>query len=385
MTGEGSPKDRRLSRFSNAGRLPYDQASGGARMDGDADDLSTLGELLEQAVRSNAPKPSISEPSAVGDAGFTAAPVLPLPPKLLEELQAAQKPPFPAYDTSSEVRVTQSPVRMRSDAAARAKAAISARTASIVKAARASGAAFVSGIYDAGRHSRPRDWKARFFVLLAHIHRSLFDRQVEQLLFSKTPPLRVYLPVEGNGGSGRAYFYSGPIPSKVLDWALTALPSDLKRFAFVDFDAGNGRSLLLAARRPFEHAAGYSFDAKASEVLEMNLAQYPRSYLGCRDVRALRGDRDGISIPLEPAVLFFPHSLSLANLAVLLKQVLESYRSAPRSIYLVFENSGRERSMLQGSVFRKARMPQLSAVKISLFSPAPIAVYSSPEALHSRG
>ena len=74
----------------------------------------------------------------------------------------------------------------------------------------------------------------------------------------------------------------------VLGWALSALPADLKRYAFVDFEAGNGRTLLLAARRNFEHAIGYTHDSESSAMLEMNLAQYSRSYMSCRDVRALR-------------------------------------------------------------------------------------------------
>ena len=88
-------------------------------------------------------------------------------------------------------------------------------------------------------------------------------------------------------GGLKAFVYQGPFPGAVLNWALSALPSDLKRYAFVDFQAGNGRTLLLASRRNFEHATGYAFDGSTCEVLEMNLAQYSRSYMSCRDVRAL--------------------------------------------------------------------------------------------------
>jgi hypothetical protein len=222
-----------------------------------------------------------------------------------------------------------------------------------------------------------RDWNRRRLALLSHIHRDVFDRTTEQLLFCKTPQLEVYHFEETEKGLQKFFVYEGPIPKKLLDWALSALPEDLKRYAFVDFRATNGRTLLLAARRNFEYAAGYAFDAEGAETLEMNLAQYPRSYLACRDVRALRGDRDGVVVPSQPAVLFFPDSLSAGHLDIILNYVTASLRLDPRPIYLIFENAGRECGKDQMSLFERAPMPLLNQAKAFLFAPVSIAVYRS--------
>jgi hypothetical protein len=227
------------------------------------------------------------------------------------------------------------------------------------------------------RRIRLRDWKRRRLAFLSHIHRHVFDRRTERLLFCKTPLLEVYHVEDTEKGPEKSFFYQGPIPRKLLDWALSAVPQDLKRYAFVDFRAGNGRTLLLAARHNFEYAAGYAFDIEGSETLEMNLAQYPRTYLACRDVRALRGDRDGVLVPSQPAVLFFPDSLSAGHLDVILTYVITSLRLDPRPIYLIFENAGRERSREQMKLFEKVRLPLLNQVKAFLFAPASIAVYRS--------
>lgn len=227
------------------------------------------------------------------------------------------------------------------------------------------------------RRMRIRDWNRRRLALLSHIHRRVFDRRTEQLLFYKTPPLDVYHVEETEEGLQKLFFYEGPIPRKLLEWALSALPDNLKRYAFVDFRAGNGRTLLLAARRNFEYAAGYAFNAEGSELLEMNLAQYPRSYLACRDVRALRGDRDGVVIPSQPAVLFFPDSLSAGHLDIILTYVSSSLRLDPRPLYLIFENAGRERGREQMSLFKKTPLPLLNQAKAFLFAPARVAVYRS--------
>jgi hypothetical protein len=82
----------------------------------------------------------------------------------------------------------------------------------------------------------------------------------------------------------------------------------------------------------FEHAIGYTHGNEACAMLEMNLAQYSRSYMSCRDVRALRGDRDGISIPTQPAVLFFPSSMILADIGIVLSHLQASIRLNQRSI-----------------------------------------------------
>src|SRR5262249_4925508 len=85
------------------------------------------------------------------------------------------------------------------------------------------------------RRLRPRDWRRRYFVLLTAVHRRVFDRKIEQLLFFKTPgpgPHSVPHP-EGNGK--KLLLYEGPISRKVLYWALSALPDSLKHYAFVDF------------------------------------------------------------------------------------------------------------------------------------------------------
>jgi len=227
------------------------------------------------------------------------------------------------------------------------------------------------------RRMRMRDWNRRRLALLSHVHRAVFDRTTEQLLFCKTPQLEVYHFEETEKGLQKFFVYDGPIPKKLLDWALSALPEDLKRYAFVDFRASNGRTLLLAARRNFEYAAGYAFDAEGAETLEMNLAQYPRSYLACRDVRALRGDRDGVVVPSQPAVLFFPDSLSAGHLDIILNYVTASLRLDPRPIYLIFENAGRECGKDQMSLFERAPMPLLNQAKAFLFAPVCIAVYRS--------
>ncbi len=283
----------------------------------------------------------------------------------------------PAIPEDAIARAPDSTPRMANEVQEQPAAGVNLRSQAAGSALENAAKTLVQRSRDISRRMRMRDWSRRRIALLSVIHRQVFDRSTEQLLFCKTPPLEVYNVEETEEGVEKSFFYQGPIPKKLLDWALSALPEDLKRYAFVDFRAGNGRTLLLAARRNFEYAAGYAFDAEASETLEMNLAQFPRTYLTCRDVRALRGDRDGVVIPAQPAVLFFPDSLSAGHLDIILSYVIASLLLDPRPIYLIFENAGRECASKHMSFFEKVCLPLLNQAKAFLFAPVSIAVYRS--------
>lgn len=409
MTNESSPDEHPLAKFPDnlsdwLQALPDQklEKSAPSRSDGER----ALAGLIEQAIAgqgmrdggAEAPAPFDSPArsaasSSVAAGGLREA----LPDKLIEELSAAREqlskpsaervpeaaaglPLVPAQSPGA------SPDQTITDAGTAAAggdtgpgASIQTRFLKLFQGPRAASAkraeAGIKYARQLSRRMRPGDWRRRYLTFLSLVHRHVFDRGIERLLFIKTHHPYSSVRIEPDGQ--KLFLYHGPIPGKVLEWALSALPGDLKRYAFADFRAGNGRTLLLAARRNFEHATGYAFDAEACEVLELNLSQYSRSYMSCRDVRALRGDRDGIAIPPQPAVLFFPDSLTFSNLGIILDHVSASQKRTPRPVYLVFENSGRERALDQMHLFERVPLPLLNRLKTYFFSPARIAVYKS--------
>jgi hypothetical protein len=394
MTDERSPEERRLSKFSNADRGAYRASEARETEGAETARGQPLEGLIEHVMRDKglhaalndraSPADSPSWEPETGRAGAASS-------KLIEELEAAQGQKW--IDPDEEA--AQAPMASQSRLDETSHSAVAPFTLGqrigrplsngLRRMFDKAGMAFARAGLSASRYllrlsrrMKPSDWRRRYLALLSTLHRRVFDRRTEQLLFSKTPPLQVYRITDTETGQKKEFVYGGPIPGKVLGWALSGVPSDLKRYAFVDFRSGNGRTLLLAARRNFEFAAGYAFGAESCEALEMNLAQYPRSYMSCRDVRALRGDRDGIFIPRQPAVLFFPHSLSLSHIDIILNKVGESFRLHPRPIFLVFDNAGRERALEAVKLFERVSLPLLDRIKAGLFSPARVAVYRAP-------
>lgn len=147
---------------------------------------------------------------------------------------------------------------------------------------------------------RRRELRKRYSELLIFAHNRVIDRRLEKLFFVPTLQGAVNAPAPERG-----ILYDGPVPSTVFNWVFTAIDDDLREFAFVDFRAGRGRTMLLAAKRDFDHIVGFEFDARLFDDLQMNIAQYPRSQMVCRNIDCYRGDLDGIRIPDQPSVLWF--------------------------------------------------------------------------------
>jgi hypothetical protein len=386
MPKENSPEGSARAQFSKADghswwRDPANMEGGKERAPSTESSIP-LANLVEQVLRDSGLNAGATSEASVKSAdqapSLRSAEAEAAPSKLIEELSAAQNqvrtgPPqavvMPALVEDREAQAAEG--RDRNPGASGLGKAASNTYAFLKPHAKSS----FHTLRRFSRRMRPRDWRRRYLTLLCLIHERIFDRRIERLLFFKTP-VRTRYSVAGDNGQ-KTFLYQGPIPGKLLDWALSGLPADLKRYAFADFQAGNGRTLLLASRRNFEHATGYAYDGESCEVLEMNLAQYSRSYMSCRDVRAVRAGRDGIAIPSQPAVLFFAESLEPAQLDNILSHIVESLTLDPRPVYLIFENSGRERGLERMRMFEKVPLPILNRVKAYLFSPAPVSVYKS--------
>jgi hypothetical protein len=345
-----------------------------------------LASLIEQAIKSPALNPAPveeapEEPDSASEA--EAASVSPLPERLIEELHAAREQmlaetqPEPPLSGAALIATLTAVFAVDTAPAVAAGVMQAGAAQGQVKPPGRAQAAPSGAIVRQGSAGLPAWFWPRYLAALSFLHWRVFDQRIERRLSFKTPAPDQRLKINSRGEAN--FHYRGPIPVLALGWALSALPADLQQFAFVDFEAGNGRVLLLAARRNFEHATGYTHDGEACAILEMNLSKYARSHMGCRDVRALRGDRDGLPMPGQAAVLFFPDSLSRVVLEAALSRLAASLKLKPRPVYLIFENSGREEGREELKLFAKARLPFLSRIKVALFSPGRIAVYKFVE------
>lgn len=212
---------------------------------------------------------------------------------------------------------------------------------------------------------------------LATAHQRVVDGWRERLFFAPTvgrTALRQLHVRSINRIAGSDY---KPTPRLVFDWALEAIDENLRDFAFVDYGAGRGRVLLLAAERPFLKVRGVEFAEELHNDAVMNIAQYPRSRMKCRDVECTLDDAVRYDPPDEKAVLYFFNPFGPRVFADALSRIVESYRANPRRMYLILVDPLLADSVDETQIFQPVPLPKTTQAKIGLFSPYEIAVYRS--------
>jgi hypothetical protein len=217
---------------------------------------------------------------------------------------------------------------------------------------------------------RRKEIRRHYGKALALVHGKVLDRRLERHFYISTLGTQQFSPDHG-------IFYEGPVPSKAFAWAMSELPADLREFAFVDFRAGRGRAMLLAAKRNFERIVGFEYGQALYDDLQMNLAQFPRSQMLCRNVQAFRGDRSGVSVPDQPAVLYFANAWREELLTGIMNYVRESYRHKPRRLYIVLENTDDRVTLPADEIFHRLDLPLAEKLKLRLLSPMDFQVYRS--------
>src|SRR4029079_3179605 len=139
--------------------------------------------------------------------------------------------------------------------------------------------------------TRPDRLRKDYRDFLLWLHASILDSAIERLFFVPTKgsvPLDELKIVGNNRDSGHAY---KPSPALVFKWALAAVAEeDIGRMSFVDYGAGKGRVMLLAAQHPFTQVGGIEFAEELHDNATMNIAQFPRSLMKCRNVECVLDD-----------------------------------------------------------------------------------------------
>lgn len=226
-------------------------------------------------------------------------------------------------------------------------------------------------------HARPERLKQDYRKFLHWLHARVFDPPKEQLFFSPTkePLALAGLKVIGpNREHGHDY---RPTPCQLFEWALAGVDYDLKKLTFVDHGAGKGRVMLLAAEHPFAAVGGIEFAEELHDSAEMNIAQYPRSRMRCRNVECVLEDTSQVGAPDGEAVHYFFNPFSREVFAEVLNNIVVSYRHKPRRLYLILVDPIAADLVDASGVFARIELPAHERLKVRLLSPYDVAIYRS--------
>jgi hypothetical protein len=209
------------------------------------------------------------------------------------------------------------------------------------------------------------------------LHARVLDPPIEQLFFkpTKDPVPLAALTIRG---PNRAYGHDyRPTPCALFEWTLAAIDYDKSRLTFVDYGAGKGRVLLLASSHPFAAVGGIEFAEELHDNAVMNIQQYPRSRMKCRNVECVLEDAAEVGPPDGEAVHYFFNPFGREVFAEVLHNIVVSYRKRPRRLYLILIDPVATDLVDESGVFARTELPLPERLKAKLLSPYEIAIYRS--------
>ncbi|MDA7947541.1 MAG: hypothetical protein MPJ78_08685 [Hyphomicrobiaceae bacterium] len=213
----------------------------------------------------------------------------------------------------------------------------------------------------------------RRLLLFAHRHGP--DRAIEQQCFVPTSehiPLSIVRVPHQLRRSGHDY---RPSPRLVFKWAMEMLPDPVERHEFIDYGAGRGRVLLMASNYPFEKITGAEIAEELANDCRLNIAQYPRSLMKCRDVNCEHLSALRLPIPEERTVFYFNNPFARSMLERVITQIVKSYKNEPRPLFVICVDMDADDLMEDTGVFIPIPAPMAQRLKIGTLSPYSITVY----------
>jgi hypothetical protein len=135
--------------------------------------------------------------------------------------------------------------------------------------------------------------------------------------------------------------------------------------------------MLLAAQYPFTAVGGIEFAAELHDNATMNIAQFPRSRMKCRNVECALDDVVDIKTLDDEAVHYFFNPFAPEIFAEVLKGIVASYHNRPRRLYVILVDMEAGELMHKTGVFQEVKLPPAERTQAQLLSPYKIAVYRS--------
>ena len=153
-----------------------------------------------------------------------------------------------------------------------------------------------------------------------------------------------------------------PTPVADFEALMDAVPIPLSSATFVDLGCGMGRTLLLAARRPFRQIVGVEISPALAEIARDNLEAAGSAGRLCNDIRVVRKDAKDAKLPSGNLVVYLYNPFRGAVMQTVVERlsatsgrdVVVAYHTAEER--LIFDGSGAFESVAElacGVVYRR--------------------------------
>lgn len=129
-----------------------------------------------------------------------------------------------------------------------------------------------------------------------------------------------------------------PISYAALDLALREVEPSLEQGTFLDYGAGKGRVVILAATRIFRRVIGVEFAPELVSAAMDNINR-ARHRLTCSDIEILEIDATKFKVSADISVIHFYNPFFGATLKAVARNIADSLNATPRKITILFANA----------------------------------------------
>jgi hypothetical protein len=143
------------------------------------------------------------------------------------------------------------------------------------------------------------------------------------------------------------------------------LDVDHRDFAFVDYGAGKGKVLLLAAAYPFKRIVGVEFSPPLARIAAQNVATLGAD---AGRVEMVVADAAEYDPPDEPLVLYFFNPFAANVLGKVLERVDASLARRPRPVYVVLTAPPELAEAVEGAGFAARDVERLGWLTRGVFA-----------------
>jgi len=148
-----------------------------------------------------------------------------------------------------------------------------------------------------------------------------------------------------------------PTDPAVFREMMAALPIDFRQFTFIDIGSGKGRTLLMAAEYPFKSIVGVEVMSELHRSAEENISAW-RTQSPARTVAAIDAmclDARTFVFPETPLVVYLFNPLPESGLHQVLRNIEESWRRVPRTIWVVYHNPLLEHILASSTILSRVQ------------------------------
>jgi len=121
-------------------------------------------------------------------------------------------------------------------------------------------------------------------------------------------------------------------------WRASHPVAAIEKFTLIDFGAGMGRAVLLAAELPFHEVVGVELHPILASIAQKNLARWRESNRAQTPMRIVCQDAVEFQFPLTPCVAFLFNPFSAPVLRRLLKSIEKSFADRSGQFDLLYVN-----------------------------------------------